>query len=925
MLLFNYVKTRRNEKMPDKSTKSKLLFLKIFFVGLLIVLIFRLAVIMLLQSDKFKKVADQTQFYEKVLTAHRGTIYSSDVYSDSADILAQSATNYDVFIDPSNFAHEIINIYENEVAKYQSALSPGYFTKVKYSYNSDETADLFDKIKWTLKPMAPPLPTKFNLSEEVKQLIESLAINLNVSEQYIIEKMYLGEVVTETEIVDGEEIKKDIFTPYDFEYLTTERILRCFKTTKDEVGNVVSVGLEDKGRGGITLKTDVEKRVIDEISAAIKKIGDTDDNDGENDSLYSIGSINWTETSTRYYPKSTLAAPVIGFMTADNAYGVELTYDSYLKGKDGLTITAKDANGKEMFYRDSERIPAVDGNDVYLTIDSTVQAVMEKYLKEMCDTYEVANRGSAIMMNVKDGSIIAMATYPSFDLNEPYKLVTTDYLKTSKFYTLRDEIYTNDDGKGYSIYTKMPDNDKLLINQFSDYTYAECPPAFKEAYNEARSMQWSNKIVSSLYTPGSVFKVFTGAVAIDTNSITVHSSFDCGGGITVAGTLLRCHSTNHPNGQSFTQALANSCNPAFVKIGLSIGGDTFVKYLKMFDIINGSKTGVDLSSEAKSITVTENTADLYTTGVASSAFGQTSKFTLLEMMSMCSTVINGGNVVVPHVVDKIVGDGGEIVYEYPTTSTRQAISTQTSEAMVQALKDVATINGTKNAYIKGYEIGGKSGTSQKNDEYSIKRTGSGVTRDEYVASYFCFAPAADPTYALIVMADQPNQDIGYYGSGVAVPCAKSIFLDTLPYLGLYPDYGSINTEDLDVTMPLVTNKNVTDVVTTIQDLGLYPEVIGNGETVLKQMPEFGDKIRHNGKVILYTESIDPQRVFVPDVVSTTLTHANTLLTEAGLNYVLSGASSDDNHAKVTMQSIPPGTQVEKYSVIEITAIEDYAD
>ncbi|MDR0917973.1 MAG: PASTA domain-containing protein, partial [Oscillospiraceae bacterium] len=484
-----------------------------------------------------------------------------------------------------------------------------------------------------------------------------------------------------------------------------------------------------------------------------------------------------------------------------------------------------------------------------------------------------------------------------------------------------------------AIYTKLPDNDKLPVTTFSEFSLSTCPDEYKEPYQQTRNLQWSNKTISSLYTPGSVFKVFTGAVALDTNSITIHSVFNCGGSIDVAGTTLKCHSF-HQSSQDFVTALTNSCNPAFVQIGQKIGGDDFVKYLRMFNIINGSTTGVDLAGEAQSITITENTADLHTTGLASSAFGQTSKFSLLEMMSMCSTVVNGGNVVVPHVVDRVVGEGNEIIYEYPTTSVRQAISTQASQAMAQALKDVATNNGTKNAYIRGYEIGGKSGTSQKNDEYRVGKNFNGlpteVSRDEYVASYFCFAPADDPEYALIVMADQPNQDIGYYGSAIAVPCAKSIFMETLPYLGLYPDYGTENNEDFDVTMPLVTNQSTENAVATLEDLELKVEVSGTGETVLKQMPEFGDKVPKGGKVILYTDNLNPQYVQVPDVTSSplqtvTLVNANALLTGAELNYVLSAASGEDDAAKVISQSIPAGTYVEKYSVVEITAVIEQAD
>ncbi|MDR0920453.1 MAG: hypothetical protein LBM93_14600, partial [Oscillospiraceae bacterium] len=384
--------------MPSDKMRRRLLGLRILFVVLLLAMIFNLAVIMLAHSNNFKKLADTTQFYENLVPAHRGAIMSSDTY-DTAEILAQSATIYDAYIDRSKFAQELLDIYETEQEIYAAAISPDFLVKMKYKFKGE--------------PLPAAIP--FDLGVTVTKLIRSLAKNLEIEETVILEKLQLGETVNET-LSNGETIST--FFPYDIEFLTTEKVY-----------NALNI-LQNKGLGGVLLKADVPKQTVDEINALLQRIGENYDNDGTAEGRrYTIGSVNFRETSTRYYPKSTLAAPVIGFLTAGDSFGVEKTYNDYLEGKDGLTITAKDANGNEMYYRNSERIPAVDGNDVYLTIDTTVQSIMEKQLKTMCDTYEVANYGSAIMMNVKTGAIIAMASYPSIDLNNPYKLATTDYLK----------------------------------------------------------------------------------------------------------------------------------------------------------------------------------------------------------------------------------------------------------------------------------------------------------------------------------------------------------------------------------------------------------------------------------------------------------------------------------------------------------------
>lgn len=606
------------------------------------------------------------------------------------------------------------------------------------------------------------------------------------------------------------------------------------------------------------LKTQVDKSVADELDAYFASLG--------------MVSITREADTKRYYPQNDLAAQVIGFTGSDGygQYGLEYYYDSYLSGTNGRTITANDAFGREMPYRYAATYAPQDGDSLYLSLDVTLQYYLEKNLQEMCESCEVRNRACGIMMNPKTGEIYAMATYPSFDLNNPYDIV---------------------DPAANAVLESLPE---------SEYT---------EQYIAFREKQWKNKALTELYVPGSVFKIFTTAAAIEEGVVDPDTwTYNCSGAYTIPGTEpIGCHNTNGHGFQTFSKALTNSCNPAFIQIGLDLGEERFVKYLEGFGL--SERTGIDLPGESTSIYY--HVEDMSIVDLASSSFGQATKLTPIEMITGISAAINGGYLVEPHVVSKIVSSDGNVVENMGTTVRRQVISEDTSAKVRHLLQEVVDNNGGSNAYIKGYAIGGKSGTSQKLDEYKDE--------DQYVASYACFAPADDPEVVLLVLADEPNPDRDYYGSRVAAPYARSIMEEALPYLGFYPSYTDEEYSQLDVTIPLLLDRKLEDAKATLDEMGVKYEVYGEGDTIVKQCPLTNATISRGGTVILYTDQYhSPQLVEVPNLKDYSASMANETLTSLGLNYVAVGASSDREGATVQQQSIAAGTKVEVGTVVRLT-------
>ena len=607
------------------------------------------------------------------------------------------------------------------------------------------------------------------------------------------------------------------------------------------------------------LKTQVEKNIVDEIMAYFSEMN-----------LISFAS---QPTTKRYYPQDELAASVIGFTNGDGdgQYGLEYQYDSYLSGVDGRVVSAQAANGEEMPYRYSTTYDAEDGDELYLTIDTTIQYYLEKALGEMVTDFNVQKRASGIIMNPKTGAVYAMATYPSFDLNNP------------------SEIYD----------TATAQQLALLSGQ--EYT---------EAYTTARELQWKNKAVAEIYYPGSVFKVITSASAFEEKLIDLKADmFDCPGYFEISGEKIRCSNRSGHNSQNYTMALTTSCNPAFMQIGLRLGTDRFFQYFEGFGL--SSRTGIDLPGESNSIHVD---ADMSNVDLASSSFGQVNKITPIQMITAYSAAINGGYLVTPYVMDRIEDEDGNIVVENNTKIKRQVVSAETSEIMRQQLEAVVENNNVNNAHIDGYRIGGKSGTSEKLDEYNS----SDEAAMKYVASYCCFAPADDPEVILLIMADEPDNSINYYGGSVVSPYARNVMKDVLPYLGFYPE--TTNTvESNNVTVPMLQDRTVEQAKSDLTALGLEYEIIGTGTSVIRQCPATGSSVEKGGIVLIYTDTeADLQYVEVPNVLEKTAAEAEVALRNAGLNVVTIGVSAENPEARVQFQSDPAGARVEKGTTISLT-------
>lgn len=620
----------------------------------------------------------------------------------------------------------------------------------------------------------------------------------------------------------------------------------------------VEASFEKDGRYYV-LQTQVEKNVTDEITAYFEKLN--------------LSFIGTEATTRRYYPQNELAAAVIGFTNGDGdgQYGLEYQYDDYLSGVDGRVISAQAANGEEMPYRYSTTYDAEDGDSLYLTLDTTIQYYLEKSLAEMVEKFEVKERACGVIMNPKTGAVYAMATYPTFDLNNP------------------SEIY---DAKTAQELAALPESE------------------YSTAYATARETQWKNKVISEISYPGSTFKIVTTADAFEENLINMETdSFYCSGQVQVADATIRCSNTAGHGAQTFTQALTNSCNPAFIEIGQRIGIDKFSYYFEGFGL--AEKTGIDLPGEAVSYSVTGD--DMNIVDLASAAYGQCNKVTAMELVTAYSAAINGGYMVTPHVVDHVVDSNGNIVLQNETEVKRQIVSEETSDIVREQLEAVVNNNPSHNAYIQGYRIGGKSGTAEKLDT-------STADDRQYVASYCCFAPADDPEVIMLIMADEPNKEIGYYGSQVVVPYARDIMEEILPAMGFYPEYSDGEDTDSTVTVPYLQSADITSAESTLAQLGLTYEVVGDGTTVASQSPSTGTSVTKGGKVILYTEvgGNSGDTIEVPNLVGMTAAEVNETMTYYDLNYAIVGSSASESGALVQYQSEEAGTVVPRGTAITLT-------
>ena len=604
------------------------------------------------------------------------------------------------------------------------------------------------------------------------------------------------------------------------------------------------------------------------------------------------------ETDTkRYYPNSSLACHLIGFVGMDNTglEGIEAKYDSALSGSAGRTLRATNAYGTELLFGSFEEYsPGEDGYDLVLTVDSTIQYYVEKHLKQAVEDYDIQNGAGAIAMDVNTGGILAMASIDGYDLNH--------------FLSVSDEA-------------------QALIDQAA--TEAEAA----ELLQQAQARQWRNKALSDTYEPGSTFKIITLSMALEEGAVDLSDSFYCGGNVSVLGRTspIRCWKDGGHGSQNLTQAVQHSCNVAFVNIGLRVGAETFYKYCEAFGFLNitgdpdenlTATTGIDLAGESGSIWWSQNTfcSEKNLSQLAAASFGQTFTITPLQLITAVSACVNGGKLMQPYVVRQMRNPDGTVAYEREPSLVRQVISEETSAKVRSILEQVVgdPNDGTgRNAAVAGYRIGGKTGTSE---QVSLEaQTGE----KEYIVSFIGFAPADDPQIALLVFLDTPSNKSGIYVSGgqMAAPVVGNMMADILPYLGVEPQLEVGEAESMDVTVPDFTGLSREEAAAAVKEAGLNYRSIGEGGLVTAQLPAPGLSIAAGTQIILYFEA-EPSadRETVPELSGMSYAQARDTLSYYGIYIQTASPVTDAETQKVSSQSVKAGTVVGHGSIVEVTLV-----
>ena len=591
------------------------------------------------------------------------------------------------------------------------------------------------------------------------------------------------------------------------------------------------------------------------------------------------------ESSKRYYPGGSLASNVIGFTNYDGegVYGLEAYYDDYLSGTDGKAFYTKDGNGQGVEYASDYYYSAVDGYSLVLTLDEVMQHYLEKNLELCVSQHQVINRACGIIMNCNTGAVLAMATSPSYDLNNP-SVISSDY-------------------------------DQQQIQALADSGATE--EELDELEATLREQQWKNKAITELYYPGSVFKTVTCASALEEEVISLDSTFTCYGSVDVAGTEINCWNPSGHGTLTLQEAITKSCNPAFIAIGQALGADKFCEYFEAFGFTE--PTGIDLPGEAGSLYVSRENMGIVE--LASSSFGQTNKITPIQMTTAICAIVNGGYLVTPHLVDKILDSDGNVVETIQTEVKRQVISEETSAQMRTIMENIVNTNGGSNAYISGYRIGGKSGTTEKIDEYNADGGAAGGATMTYVSSFAAFTPADDPEIVMLVIADTPVGE-QYYGSAVAAPVVSAVFKEGLEHLGIYPTYTAEEQAKMDATVPYVIGSQAINAESSLAAAGFDVRFVGDTSgtvAVTTQIPYSGSTIPKGSTVVCYLgDDLDLEVGTVPDVIGMTVSQANAAITNAGFNIKIEGGAAENASALATAQSVAAGTEAYKGNVIEVT-------
>ena len=576
-----------------------------------------------------------------------------------------------------------------------------------------------------------------------------------------------------------------------------------------------------------------------------------------------VKGVYLSTDAKRYYPYGDLAAQVIGFVGTDytGLFGLEAEYDKELQGKSGLVVTAKANQQNDLLYEYSQYFDPENGDELQVTLEATVQYYLEKGMSDMCDAYSPANGATGIIMDVRNGGILAMASFPNYDLND-FSTVTD---KTLQERMERGELELGD----------------------------------------AQQLQWRNKALNDTYEPGSTFKILTLSAALEEGLIDMNTTVNCSGSVNISGHTIHCSNKAGHGLQTLEQSVGNSCNPAFISYGLKLGTEKFYQYMRSFGIM--SPTGVDLGGEATGVFAAD--ANFTQLDLACYAFGQNFTVTPLALIAAQAACVNGGYLYTPHFAKQITDSDGNVIWQHDDTPVRQVISEETSATVRECLEYVVASGTGKNGQVAGYRIGGKTGTADK-----------GQTGD-VVVSFLCFAPADDPQIMMLITMDTPSRSTGTYVSGgnMVAPTASHIMEEILPYLGIEPSYSAEELMGVDTTVPNVIGMSVEEAKDRLKERGFACKVEGDGETITDQTPVGGAIIPGKSTVVLYAGAEKPDKMCtVPSLVGRTAAEANTAATNAGLLIRFTGTtSSESNTVLVFSQELEAGTEVPAGTVITV--------
>lgn len=582
----------------------------------------------------------------------------------------------------------------------------------------------------------------------------------------------------------------------------------------------------------------------------------------------------------RYYPYQSLASTVIGFTgdDGDGLAGIEAYYEDVLKGTSGRTLSAIDANFAAMPNQFETIYEAKQGNNLVLTLDVYIQSVLEKTLNEAMERTQAENI-HGIVMDVDTGAILGMVSLPDYDLNNPFKI------KSDSLSSLYEEAASAPEDPSES------ENDK-----------------YKKTKSYFLNVQWSNRAIISTYEPGSVFKVITTSAAVEEGVATPETSYNCGGVIHYATRNIKCWKAGGHGPEMFEDLLKNSCNPFTVTLADKLGTDTFYDYFEAFGFTE--KTGIDSSGDFTPTvgSIYQSRSKFTQSDLASYSFGQSFQVSPLQMITAVSAVANGGNLMTPYLVKKVVDTEGNTVSETTPTVRRQVISESTAKLIRENMEKVVADGTGKPANVPGYHVAGKTGTSEK---LTVKDS------EAYVASFCGFAPANDPKIAVIVIVDEPKGAHG--GSAVAAPLAGEVIEHTLEYLGIERSYSDEEKAEIAAQTPLLTGKTVAEAQTAAEEKNLKVEVIGDGDTVVSQYPDAGKTMYPGGRIVVYTDKEHTStKVTVPDFNGCTVSEANRIAVEYGLNIKVSGVSLNSGAVYAYKQSVEAGTEVDEGEIITVS-------